>query len=368
MRKAQKNDMKSVKILLGILWVLTIGAVVLCSCSNKKAEYNKSNKTDFTKTDIIINKGIITTEVKPQTFVATKKPVTAYIVGKNEINVTTYTTTASKATKTKISEVSTENAIVEIIPVETKTSKFITTDRTAEDKTTNVTATNITTTNITNEISSETQTTKPSDYVEEFTEQTIITTEVSLPLTQTDNSFKESEVITTPIFNIDYAPYIDISNEMNSSNYEEITAERYVGSVTLQFEEANTSYFKTCSIVEQLDYMQILSKEQFDFKNTVNECIYQQYIDGDAVYLNDGISYSKESFFVSACLYECAKIAQMQIDENSFPEINSFEGYVDSIISTNNLRFTNNTNSTITLYYNANEYSKTITLSVYKAE
>ena len=181
------------------------------------------------------------------------------------------------------------------------------------------------------------------------------TNTVTTRITTNSNSSHTTEATTsssmpkyTPNLYVETSP--DILNN-TSTQIQESDGEVFQASATLWF-QSEESLNNVSDVFDNIDCMKLNVGEVVD---------YNDFLDSNSLKYDD-----KTEYLASVLLFESSRAAQMQINENTFPELADY--YEDSSRlsrNTENLILTNNTKNALVVYVYVNRYSQSITLSWY---
>ena len=315
--------------------------MALCACSKKSDSSKNKNHNDIKMGELgewapmpteskdewhYGDATVTTTAISTTTKVTTS--VTAYVASAKPVSTTTTntykgnTTTTLTTSKNDVAkDKSQTNEVTNKFTDRASTSSQLTTQRATQNKQEDATSA-VTTKITTNSNSSHT---------------TEATTSSSMPMPKY-----------TPNLYVETSP--DILNN-TSTQIQESDGEVFQASATLWF-QSEESLNNVSDVVDNIDCMKLNVGEDVD---------YNDFLESNSLKYDD-----KTEYLASVLLFESSRAAQMQINENTFPELADY--YEDSSRlsrNTENLILTNNTKNALVVYVYVNRYSQSITLSWY---
>lgn len=324
------------KKLFFAFFIAAVALIGVCSCSKKSdssfsfVEFHNKNTTTYVNdeddNDINIHSWTIPTSVVTdytEESTTTTVKITAYVAGANETGTRVTNNRQSGVTKYYVDT------------TQTKNNNYITTTQIASVSNNNRTNQNIVTTRkaeTNTKIETTVKTTAPKKTIT-----TTATTTQTPPKKTTETAYK-----------IKYVPslYVETSDE-ETYTPNEIIAEVFKSSATMWFENEE-DLKKVADVLKSLDCYKLQKNGTFNFNDYLAK---------------KGIEEDQLKYLVSVLIYESSKTSSVKIDENTFPEYNSYDADTNVSSSNGNLILTANDN--IVFYVYVNSYSYSITLSQY---
>lgn len=324
------------KNLFFAFFIAVIALVGVCSCSKKSDSsysfvkfHNQNSTTEVNNNDDEIDidswtmPTSVVTEYKEKTTTTTVR-VTAYVAGANE--------TGTKVANQRGGSITKYNG------------------NTTQIKYNNITTTQIVSVSNNNRTNQNIMTTRKNETSKKV-EPTIKTTAPKNTITTTTTTTTTKTIpknSTATTYRIKYVPslYVETSGE-ETYTPNEIIAEVFKSSATMWFENEE-DLKKVADVLKSLDCYKLQKNGTFNFNDYLAK---------------KGIEEDQLKYLASVLIYESSKNSSVKIDENTFPEYNSYDA--DTNVSSGNGNLILTVNDNIVFYVYVNSYSYSITFSQY---